>query len=48
MTWSRVKAVMVPGALDPVTKELIYLAVSATNNCEYCQHTHLHAAHAKA
>jgi len=47
MTWSQVKAVMGPGALDPVTKELIYLAVSATNNCEYCLHTHLHAAHAK-
>ena len=40
MTWSQVKAMMGPGALDPVTKELIYLAVSATNNCEYCLHTH--------
>ena len=46
-TWHETKAVMGPGALDPVTKELIYLAVSATNNCEYCVHTHHAAAGAK-
>src|SRR4029077_17305771 len=34
--WSSVKQVMAPGALDPLTKEMIYLAVSVTNNCEYC------------
>ena len=47
MTWGNVKAVMGPGALDPLTKEMIYLAVSAANNCEYCLHTHAHSAHAK-
>ena len=34
-TWSAVKAVMRPGALDPLTKEMLYVAVSITNNCEY-------------
>lgn len=47
MTWSQVKRVMGPGALDPLTKELIYIAVSAVNACEYCLHTHTHAARAK-
>lgn len=47
MTWAQVKQVMGPGALDPVVKELIYLAVSTVNNCEYCVHTHTHAARAK-
>ncbi|MFN7572592.1 MAG: carboxymuconolactone decarboxylase family protein [Betaproteobacteria bacterium] len=47
MTWDQVRAVMGPGALDPLTKELIYLAVSAANACEYCLHTHSHAARAK-
>lgn len=49
-TWSRLKTVMVEGrdgGLDPLTKELIYLAVSITNNCEYCAHTHTAAARAK-
>jgi AhpD family alkylhydroperoxidase len=36
--------VMSPGELDPLTKELIYLAVSVTNNCEYCIHSHNKAA----
>ena len=31
---------MAPGALDPLTKEMIYIAVSAANNCEYCVHSH--------
>jgi AhpD family alkylhydroperoxidase len=42
--WANVKQVMAPGALDPLTKEMIYIAVSATNNCEYCQHSHTFAA----
>jgi AhpD family alkylhydroperoxidase len=46
-TWSQVKRVMAPGALDPLVKELIYVAVSAVNACEYCLHTHTHAARAK-
>jgi AhpD family alkylhydroperoxidase len=39
-TWEEVKEVMAPGALDALTKELIYIAVSATNNCTYCIHSH--------
>jgi AhpD family alkylhydroperoxidase len=39
-TWESLKAVMAPGALDPLTKEMVYLAVSATNNCEYCTYSH--------
>ncbi|GAB4357726.1 MAG: carboxymuconolactone decarboxylase family protein [Kiloniellaceae bacterium] len=39
-TWDSVKQVMAPGALDPLTKELIYIAVSVTNNCEYCITSH--------
>ena len=39
-TWNRLKKVMAPGALDPVTKELIYVAVSIINGCEYCIHSH--------
>jgi AhpD family alkylhydroperoxidase len=46
-TWSAVKQVMAPGALDPLTKELVYVAVSVTNNCEYCIHSHTAAARAK-
>jgi AhpD family alkylhydroperoxidase len=38
--WSNVREVMRPGALDPLTKELIYLAVSVTNNCRYCIASH--------
>jgi AhpD family alkylhydroperoxidase len=47
ITWAQLKQVMAPGALDPLTKELIYLAVSAANACDYCLHTHTHAARAK-
>jgi AhpD family alkylhydroperoxidase len=43
-TWDSVKAVMAPGALDPLTKEMIYLAVSATNQCGYCIASHTAAA----
>ena len=46
-TWDRLKVVMGPGTLDPLTKELIYLAVSIANNCEYCIHSHSAAARAK-
>lgn len=46
-TWEGVKAAMAPGALDPLTKELIYFAVSATNGCEYCTWSHTAAARAK-
>ncbi len=47
-TWASVKQIMVaPGALDPLTKELIYIAVSATNACSYCAHSHAAAARAK-
>lgn len=45
--WSQVQQVMQAGALDALTKELIYIAVSATNNCEYCVHSHTAAARAK-
>lgn len=50
VTWERVKAVMAEGregGLDPLTKELIYLAVSVANACEYCVHSHTAAARAK-
>ena len=43
-TWEAVKAIMSPGALDGVTKEMIYLAVSATNQCGYCIASHTVAA----
>jgi AhpD family alkylhydroperoxidase len=46
-TWETVKQVMSPGALDPLTKELIYVAVSATNGCEYCTYSHTAGARAK-
>ena len=47
-TWSSVKQVMSPSDnLDPLTKELIYIAVSATNGCSYCVHSHTAAARAK-
>jgi len=47
-TWETVKAVMVaPGALDPLTRELIYIAVSAANGCGYCVHSHTAAAKQK-
>ena len=47
-TWSSLKTVMVaPGVLDPLTKELIYIAVSTVNGCSYCVHSHSAAARAK-
>lgn len=46
-TWERVAAVMAPGALDPLVKELLYVAVSAAHGCGYCVHSHSAAARAK-
>ena len=43
-TWESLKQVMAPGALDPLTKEMLYVAVSVTNNCEYCINSHTAAA----
>lgn len=45
--WQNVKQVMAPGALDPLLKEMVYVAVSATNGCEYCTHSHTAAARKK-
>jgi AhpD family alkylhydroperoxidase len=45
--WERAQEVMKPGALDAVTKELIYIAVSTANSCDYCVHSHTAAARAK-
>jgi len=45
--WENVKQVMAPGALDPLLKEMVYVAVSATNNCEYCTYSHTAAARKK-
>ena len=39
-TWTSLKEIMTPGALDAVTKEMVYLAVSVTNDCEYCTYSH--------
>ncbi len=46
-TWERLQVVMGPGALDPLVKEMIYVAVSVTNGCSYCTHSHTAAARAK-
>ena len=46
-TWDRLQQVMAPGALDPLVKELIYIAVSTANGCSYCVHSHTAAAKAK-
>ena len=46
-TWNSLKDIMKKGALDPVTKELIYVAVSITNSCEYCIKSHSAAAKKK-
>lgn len=47
-TWSSIKQVMIaPSTLDPLTKELIYIAVSSANNCGYCIHSHTAAARTK-
>lgn len=46
-TWETLRDVMAPGALDPLTKEMIYIAVSATNGCEYCTYSHTASARSK-
>ncbi|MGQ3209722.1 MAG: carboxymuconolactone decarboxylase family protein [Shinella sp.] len=47
-TWTEVKAVMAtPSTLDPLVKEMLYIAVSVTNGCSYCVHSHTAAAKAK-
>ena len=46
-TWEGVKNVMAPGALDPLVKEMFYVAVSVTNGCEYCINSHTAAARKK-
>ena len=50
-TWGNIKQVMLapgaPGGLDPLTRELIYIAVSTANNCGYCIHSHTASARAK-
>ena len=43
-TWDSIKQIMAPGALDALTKEMVYLAVSATNQCGYCIASHTAAA----
>jgi AhpD family alkylhydroperoxidase len=43
-TWESIKQIMAPGALDPLTKEMMYVAVSATNQCGYCIASHTAAA----
>ena len=45
--WDNVKRVTAPGALDALTKEMLYIAVSVTNGCEYCIHSHTASARAK-
>ncbi len=46
-TWERLQVVMAPGSLDPLVKEMVYLAVSTANSCAYCVHSHTAAAKAK-
>jgi len=43
-TWNSIKEIMAPGALDPLTKEMLYVAVSVTNQCGYCIASHTSAA----
>tara|TARA_X000001036_G_scaffold242366_1_gene226133 strand:- start:70 stop:489 length:420 start_codon:yes stop_codon:yes gene_type:complete len=46
-TWNSLQQVMQKGALDPLTKEMLYVAVSMTNSCEYCIRSHTKAAQKK-
>lgn len=46
-TWESLKSIMGPGALDPLTKELVYVAISISNDCKYCMASHTAAARAK-
>ena len=47
-TWESIKQIMAPGSLDALTKELIYIAVSVTNQCPYCIASHTASAESKA
>lgn len=46
-TWAELKEVMAPGALDPLVKDLIYVAISANNSCTYCVRSHTASSRAK-
>ncbi len=46
-TWESIKQIMAPGALDPLTKEMLYVAVSVTNQCSYCIASHIASAQSK-
>ena len=46
-TWEDIKQIMAPGALDPLIKEMIYVAVSVTNQCDYCIASHTVSAQKK-
>jgi AhpD family alkylhydroperoxidase len=46
-TWESIKQIMAPGALDPLTKEMIYVAVSVSNQCDYCIASHTASARKK-
>jgi uncharacterized peroxidase-related enzyme len=46
-TWESIKQIMAPGALDPLTKEMLYIAVSVTNQCPYCIASHTASARNK-
>jgi AhpD family alkylhydroperoxidase len=46
-TWESIKQIMAPGALDPLTKELLYIAVSVSNQCSYCIASHTASAESK-
>ncbi len=46
-TWNELKVIMGPGAIDPLVKEMIYIAVSTANGCSYCIHSHTAAAKGK-
>jgi len=46
-TWEDIKQIMAPGALDPLTKEMVYVAVSVSNQCDYCIASHTVSARKK-
>ena len=46
-SWESIKQIMAPGALDPLTKEMLYVAVSVTNQCPYCIASHIASAQSK-
>ena len=46
-TWNTIKSVMAPGSIDPLTKEMVYIAISASNSCNYCTNSHTAGARSK-